>query len=1225
MLAGQYSFAQNYLEFIENKGQWDPSIRYRGEMNSGTFVLQKNGYRVLLHKHSDLQSVFDLFHPHASVTGGPGVIQRNTSLDDFPGSGESGGGTGVGSGGDRGVTLHSHVYEMRFLNANDNPVIIPDKPQANISNYILGNDSTKWASGCRTFQAVTYKNVYPNIDVRYYTASGVLKYDIIVNQGADVSQIAMYYEGVDNLKQQEGGLLIKTSVEEVKELPPYTYQIINNERTEIPCHFEVKGNIVRFKIDGAYARTSALVIDPALVFSTFTGSPANNWGYTATYDGRGNFYAGGIVFGQGQFPVSNGAFQTTYQGGNNVTGEGGGFDIGIMKFGPTGANRVYATYIGGTTGNEQPHSLVVDASGNLVISGRTTSSDYPTKGPLKQYGPLGGLWDIVLTKLNANGTALIASLKIGGSGNDGVNIKSKYADQLGAESINRNYGDDARSEVILDGAGNIYLASCTQSEDFPVTAGAFQTVSGGKNSVGRVQDAVVLKFSSDLSTPLFSTYLGGSEDDAAFVLAINPINNHLYAGGVTASANLPGNKTGVKFPAFQGGICDGFVAEFLPDGTFVRDGFFGTGGADLIYGIQFDKFGYPYIMGTTTGSWEVKQPAGTSSFFSQPGGKQFISKLKPDLSDYVYSTVFGTNSISPNISPIAFLVDRCENVYVSGWGGGEVSSRGYPNVGTAGLSVTPDAIQATTDGKDFYFFVLEKNGKSQLFGSFFGQVGGFGEHVDGGTSRFDRNGIIYQAICANCNGGAKFPVTPGVWSPVNGAAASGCNLAAVKIAFNLAGIGAGLQASINGVPRDTSGCVPLTADFQDTIALGKQYIWDFSDGSSTVTTTVPAVSHTFSTIGNYHVRLVSVDSTSCNISDTAYVTMRVRNDQAMLSFTATKLPPCTSLAYQFNNTSVAPPGKPFSNQSFNWDFGDGISQAAGTGIVNHTYASPGTYNVKLVLVDTNYCNQADSVVKQIRISPNVNAKFVTPPMGCVPYSAVFTNTSLGGQQFKWDFGDGTGSTETNPVHLYANTGTYTVKLVVVDNNTCNVTDSTSGTITVNPNPRSGFTYSPQPTLPNTAIVFLNTATGGNRYKWLFGDKDTLVTIQHDTTVQHLYNATGNFNACLVSYNNSGCSDTSCQVIPITIIPALDIPNAFSPNGDGRNDKIYVRGYGIAKMTWRIYNRWGTMVYIGTDLEEGWDGRYKGAVQPQDVYHYTLQLEFSTGEKVSKKGDITLLR
>ncbi|MEO0066374.1 MAG: hypothetical protein RI983_1700, partial [Bacteroidota bacterium] len=113
--------------------------------------------------------------------------------------------------------------------------------------------------------------------------------------------------------------------------------------------------------------------------------------------------------------------------------------------------------------------------------------------------------------------------------------------------------------------------------------------------------------------------------------------------------------------------------------------------------------------------------------------------------------------------------------------------------------------------------------------------------------------------------------------------------------------------------------------------------------------------------------------------------------------------------------------------------------------------------------------------------------------------------------------------------------------------------------------------------------------------------------------------------CVIAINDAGCADTSCVPVAITIVPSFNVPNAFSPNGDGVNDRIFVRGFGISKMSWRIYNRWGTLVYYGTSPVDGWDGTYNGKLQPQEVYHYTLEIEFSNKEKATKKGDITLLR
>ncbi|HEY0433949.1 MAG TPA: PKD domain-containing protein, partial [Chitinophagaceae bacterium] len=609
-------------------------------------------------------------------------------------------------------------------------------------------------------------------------------------------------------------------------------------------------------------------------------------------------------------------------------------------------------------------------------------------------------------------------------------------------------------------------------------------------------------------------------DDAAYVSAISPITGVWYVAGGTGSDNFPIVGSGVKGPNSFGGI-DGWVAE-ISGSSMVRSSYFGTSGTDQVYGIQFDKNGFPYIMGQTTGAWPVVNAA-----FVNGGAKQFISKLKPDLSDFVYSTTFGSSSSLPNISPTAFLVDRCENVYVAGWGGcfncASPTSWDYPNAGTGGMPVTPDAIKSKTDGKDFYFFVMKKDAVAQLYGSFFGEdnVGGC-DHVDGGTSRFDQNGIIYEAICGNCKAldpNAVFPTTPGAWSTKNPAAANGggCNLALVKIAFNLAGVKAGVMSSINGVPRDSAGCVPLTVNFSDTIHNAVSWMWNFGDGSADVRTTVPNTSHIFNAIGSYLVRLIAIDSSTCNIQDTSYVHIRVGNVQATIAANPVKLQPCDSFKYRFDNTSTAPVA--FSDSAFVWDFGDGSPKVvAGNVSVFHSYIAPGTYNVTLLLQDTAFCNAPDSTVLQLRVAALVKAQFTTPPAGCAPYTATFNNTSLAGQTFLWNFGDGTTSTDINPTHLYPVPGNYTVSLVANDPGTCNLVDSTRQTIIVAGKPTAGFSYSPVTPLENTATVFSNQSSpDAVRFIWNFGDGDTL-QVSNRLNVTHQYNSTGTFNVCLVAFN-----------------------------------------------------------------------------------------------------------
>ncbi len=820
--------ANAQIEFIENKGQWDSRVKFMSEAGSGSFFLQEDGFTVSQYNPRDVESIKEkklMEALHVPMKNGAGKI------------------------------IHTQAYNVKFLNA-EKPVILPDKVLPTINNYFIGNNPSKWASNCKIYQGVTYQNVYPGIDIRYFSGeSGNLKYDFIIHPGADVGKIAMKYTGANKLMVKNHELVIHTTLGDNKELAPYTYQVQDNNRQQLECKYVVDDqNVVRFKVRN-YDPSRVLIIDPTEVFFSYSGSRADNWGFTAADGPDGSFYGGGIVFDVG-FPVSPGAYDNSFNGN---------FDIGIIKLSPDGHTRIYATYIGGDD-YDQPHSLIVDPQGELIVAGRTRSRNYPTypASVPSVIGPGGG-WDIIVTKLNASGSALIGSMRIGGSGDDGVNMKDE-AGSPGGVGLKRNYGDDARSEVLLDANNNIYLASCTQSADYSrtITAGAFQPTFGGQ------QDGVVLKINPNCDSILANTFLGGSDLDAAYVLVLDQ-NDNVYVAGGTASTDMKGiSSAGVISSTNSGGVCDGFVVELNNSLTAaIRGTYLGTPGADQIYGIDADKFGYIYVTGTTTGNWPVIQAPGATKIYSNPNSKQFISKLKPDLSGYVYSTVFGSGSSLPNISPTAFLVDRCQNVYVSGWGG--KSNTGFNEGNTIGMPTTPNAIKPTTDasGSDFYFIVLQKNADSLLYGTYFGQEDPpegvnnpltFGDHVDGGTSRFDKNGVIYEAMCANCFRTVAFPGTINAYSRTDQATAGGeCNLGMLKIAMNFAGVAASIRASINGVAYDTVGCVPLTVNFSDTLNKGKLYFWNFGDGSGD-TTTSPNNAHTYMANGYYTVSLISVDS-----------------------------------------------------------------------------------------------------------------------------------------------------------------------------------------------------------------------------------------------------------------------------------------------------------------------------------------------------------------------------
>lgn len=387
-----YSQDFSNIEFVENKGQWDERVKYRADVNAGAIFIRDNGFSILQHD-PNTWDFLQKMGKHAEPST-PSFVQRDANGD---------------------IILKSHSWNVNFMNASPSMQVIPDKKIVTYNNYFLGNDPSKWAGQCQIFQAMTMKNVYPGIDVRYYTHNGTLKYDIIVSPGADPNRIVLQYEGVEKLQVKNKELVISTSLGERRESAPYTYQTDATGRKEIRCSYVVVDNTVRFLV-GNYDRSATLVIDPTLIFCSLSASTADNWGFTATYGPDGSFYGGGIVFetAGGNFPVSPGAFQTSYQGGTNATGERP-CDIGIIRLSANGSTRIYATYLGGA-GNEQPHSLIADGNGNLIIAGRSNSNTgdvnrrYPTTGPTIGSG---GSYDIVITKLNANGTALIGSRMIG--------------------------------------------------------------------------------------------------------------------------------------------------------------------------------------------------------------------------------------------------------------------------------------------------------------------------------------------------------------------------------------------------------------------------------------------------------------------------------------------------------------------------------------------------------------------------------------------------------------------------------------------------------------------------------------------------------------------------------------------------------------------------------------------------------------------------------------------
>ncbi|MBL7946884.1 MAG: gliding motility-associated C-terminal domain-containing protein [Flavobacteriales bacterium] len=791
--------------FTENKGQWPEQVLYRVLLPNGALFVERGAFTYALQTGGEAHHHGTAHHDHA-----PEPYKAHAFRVSFEG--------GYAQSWE-GSTRSTH-YE----------------------NFFIGNDPARWGTRCGVFGEVTLRDVWPGIDLHIDGRSG-LKYEFRLDPGVDPNVVRMWYEGHEGLFIREGRLMVKTSVGDVAEEAPVTFYGDDGARHGIASAFRVKGDRVTFAFPEGTDPERPLVIDPTLSFASYSGSSGDNFGFTATYDLDGHLYGGGLVFNPG-YPITLGAWDDSFNDGDPSVNS---TEVGVSKWSVDGSSLIWSTYIGGVS-SEAPHSMVVNEANELFILGHTGSNDFPTTNGCYQSGFAGGPplvfttgtgftqpngTDIFVVHLNAAATGLIGSTFIGGPGNDGVNNDIVLA---------HNYGDAFRGEIILDEAEHPVVASVTASSTM-TTLNAVQSTYGGGT-----QDGYCFRLDPTLSTLEWATYLGGSGADAAFGIQVDSEGN-LFTTGGTTSSDLP--MYGTPFKNTVSGTTDGFIQRYSGTGAALSSTYIGTTSFDQCYFVQLDTEDAVYVVGQTNGAYPV-----TAGKYNVPGSSQFIHKLSNDLSTSLWSTVFGNGSPLQYLSPTAFLVSNCGQIYFSGWGGGANASAGNTSSTTTGMETTPNCFQPGTDGADLYLMVLNPDAVSLNYATFFGGAD-IGEHVDGGTSRFNKDGTIYQAVCAGCGSSDEFPTTPGAWSTTN--PSPNCNLGVFK--FNLS-----IPTAEIGIDGPNVICIPGSVQFSNTSTGGDTYAWDFGDGGSS---TALAPAHIYDEEGVYTVTMTMTDSHGCTVADTA--------------------------------------------------------------------------------------------------------------------------------------------------------------------------------------------------------------------------------------------------------------------------------------------------------------------------------------------------------------------
>jgi len=966
----------------------------------------------------------------------------------------------------------AHFIRIRWIGGN---AVEPEgiEPETTRYNFFLG----PWqATNARGFRAVRYRGIYEGVDLILRLTSQGLKWDWEVASSRALSRIRLEYQGLP-LSVSPTQLTLHTAIGDFMERLPLVY--VKETGQPLPARYQWQDNYITYQVTAP--ADEKIVIDPVVVFSTFSGSYSDNWGFTATYDLQGNAYAGGNVNdglwqwnpGGVYFPVTPGVVQGYFGGGVSYPNGQPIFwstDMALWKANPTGTVRLWATYLGGSN-NEQPHSLVTDPAGNLYILGATRSTNFPTTPTAYQATSSGGI-DIVVSCISTNGSTLLGSTYIGGSGEDGLNSS--------ALPLYYFYADDGRGEIILADTA-CYIISSSRSTNFPVTSGAIQSQRRG------AMDAVLCKFSLDLSQLYASTYLGGSDADAGYSIKIGQ-DGYLYACGGTNSRDFP-TTPGSYQPAFRGGRADGWLAKLSPNlDSLLLGTYWGTSAYDQVFMIDVDRQGNIWGAGHTEGTLSP-----TPGAYGAAGRKQFVFSMGSNLSQVTRLSVWGSpGRTTPNITISAFAADRCGYTYVAGWGG----LLGYGS--TTGLPTTTNANQTTTDGADFYVVAFSPNLSGLAYASFWG--GPFSEeHVDGGTSRFDNRGIIYQSVCGGCGGNSDFPTTPGSISQTNNS--PNCNNALFKIDFELA---APVISEFAASP--VVGCSPLTVTLQNFSQNALSYFWDFGNGQTSTLASPPAI--TYTQPGTYTITLIANNPGTCNTSDTTRKVVVVRARPSP-TFQYQRL--CQQIVFRANDSTAA---------TYEWDFGDG-NQGQGYTIA-HTYAAPGTYTVRLI-VRNGPC--ADTSTQTVTISPSPLQLDFSWSLDTCQSNATFQNLSQGGETYIWIIGADTlrGSA---PVYQFTQPGTYTVTLIGYDSLGC--VDTLRKALTVSRAVRARWSLSID--YCNLTVTLSDSSIGAGHWLWLLGDGSQYTT----PSVTHTYAAPGTYIITLIALTpDSLCADTLRDTVDIS--------------------------------------------------------------------------------------------
>ena len=608
------------------------------------------------------------------------------------------------------------AMRLRFLGTNTATTVVGIEKLPGQSNYFVGNDPRQWRTQVPAYARVRYEGIYPGIDLIYHGNPSQLEYDLVAVPGADVSVITL----------------------EVTRLRENTNK--GERETDIPARVDAAGNLVLDAGDGR------VVLRKPVVYQTADSRKMTDRTHVdARY-------------------VMRGANRVGFEVGAHDTRKALVIDP-ILS---------YSTYLGGDQ-DDLGNAIAVDGSGSVYVTGGTTSTNFPVTSGVVQstYGGADGGYqgvngDIFVTKLSPDGSSLVWSTYVGGSGDDnaysiavdgtgvyltggtnssdypvtpgvyrptsGVGLTDVFVTKLNPTGSGLLYSTHIGVAVegirgfgiAVDAGGNAYVAG-NAGPGFPTTAGAYQTSSGA------VTSAFVMKLSSDGSAADYSTFLSGgnsSDVDYAESIAVDK-NGNAYVTGFAGSSTFP--VTAGAFQSNNAGTHDAFFTVLNSSGSaLLYSTYLGGAGKDEGFRIALDSAGMAYIAGMTASSNFPTSAGALQPAYGGGASDGFIAKLDPTKSgsaSLIYATYLGGSGDDNLIAfPWGILaVDSLGNAYVTGG----TTSTNFPTV---------RPIQAHSGGGyDAYVAKINPTGTGLLYSTY---LGGSGDDIGRGIA-VDTNGNAY--------------------------------------------------------------------------------------------------------------------------------------------------------------------------------------------------------------------------------------------------------------------------------------------------------------------------------------------------------------------------------------------------------------------------------------------------------------------------------------------------